>query len=78
MWRVTARPMPSRAPNPEVAMRLFLVLIFIWLLIGALAAGQRHYYTTSSADCAGAGTIAVTILFGPINYLGANPKLTCH
>jgi hypothetical protein len=44
----------------------------------ALAAGQRHYCTTSSADCAGAGTIVVTILFGPINYFGANPKLTCH
>jgi len=27
---------------------------------------------------AGAGTIAVTILFGPVNYFGANPKLTCH
>jgi len=59
-------------------MRLFWVLILIWLLIGAAAAGQRHYYTTSSADCAGVGTIAVTILFGPVNYLGGNPKLTCH
>ena len=59
-------------------MRLFWVLILVWLLIGAVAAGQRHYYTTSSADCAGAGTIAVTILFGPVNYLGGNPKLTCH
>jgi membrane protein YdbS with pleckstrin-like domain len=59
-------------------MRRVWVLIFIWLLIGAVAAGQRHYYTTLSADCAGAGTIAVTILFGPVNYLGGNPKLTCH
>ncbi len=59
-------------------MRLVWVLILVWLLIGALAAGQRHYYTTSSADCADVGTIAVTILFGPINYVGANPKLTCH
>jgi hypothetical protein len=59
-------------------MRLVSVLILIWLLIGAIAAGQRHYYTTSSADCAGAGTIAVTLLFGPANYLGGNPKLTCH
>ncbi len=39
---------------------------------------RRSGYTTSSADCAGAGTIAATILFGPINYFGANPKLTCH
>ena len=59
-------------------MRLFWVLILVWLLIGAVAAGQRHDYTTSSADCAGAGTIAVTLLFGPVNYVGGNPKLTCH
>jgi hypothetical protein len=59
-------------------MRLASVLILVWLLIGAVAAGQRHYYTTSSADCAGVGTIAVTLLFGPVNYFGGNPKLTCH
>jgi membrane protein YdbS with pleckstrin-like domain len=59
-------------------MRLVWVLVVIWLLIGAIAAGQRHYYVTSSADCAGAGTIAVTLLFGPVNYVGGNPKLTCH
>jgi hypothetical protein len=76
--RAAAWPTPLRAQNPEVAMRLVWVLIFVWLLIGALAAGQRHYYTTSSVDCAGAGTIVVTILFGPANYIGANPKLTCH
>jgi hypothetical protein len=59
-------------------MRLALVLIFVWLLIGALAAGQRNYYASSSMNCAGVGTIVVTILFGPVNYFGANPKLTCH
>jgi hypothetical protein len=59
-------------------MRIVSLLILSWLLIGAVAAGQRHYYTTSSADCAGAGTIAVTLLFGPVNYFGGNPKLTCH
>jgi hypothetical protein len=59
-------------------MRWVWVVLFVWLLIGALAAGQRHYYATSSANCAGAGTIAVTILFGPINYFGGNPKVTCH
>jgi membrane protein YdbS with pleckstrin-like domain len=58
--------------------RVVWVLVFVWLLIGALAAGQRHYYATSSATCAGAGTIVMTILFGPVNYFGVNPKLTCH
>jgi hypothetical protein len=59
-------------------MRLGSLLLVIWLVIGAVAAGQRHYYSTSSANCAGAGTIAVTILAGPLNYVGANPKLSCH
>ena len=59
-------------------MRVFWVVLAVWLLIGALAAWQRDYYTSASANCAGVGTIAVTILFGPINYLGGNPKLTCH
>jgi DNA-binding transcriptional regulator of glucitol operon len=59
-------------------MRVFLVVLVVWLLIGALAAWQRHYYAASSATCAGAGTILVTIVFGPVNYFGGNPKLTCH
>jgi hypothetical protein len=58
--------------------RLAGVLLLIWLAVGALAAGQRHYYTESSESCAGAGTITVTILAGPLNYIGANPKLSCH
>jgi hypothetical protein len=54
------------------------VVLVIWFIIGAIAAGQRHYYTDSSANCAGAGTILVTILAGPLNYVGANPKVGCQ
>jgi hypothetical protein len=54
------------------------VLLLIWLVIGAVAAGQRHYYTEGSESCAGAGTIIVTILAGPLNYAGVNPKVSCH
>ena len=68
--------MPSRT-DPEVAVRVVWVTLFVWLLIGALAAGQRHYYAASSANCSGVGTILVTILFGPVNYFGGKPKLTC-
>jgi hypothetical protein len=63
--------------NPEVAMRVFWVVLVVWLAIGALAAGQRNYFASSSANCSGVGTILVTILFGPVNYIGGNPKLTC-
>jgi hypothetical protein len=30
-----------------------------------------------SSSCTTAGTIAVTILAGPLNYLGVNPKVDC-
>jgi hypothetical protein len=53
-------------------------VLSVWLLIGALAAWQRNYYTAASANCSGVGTILVTIAFGPVNYLGGNPKLTCN
>ncbi|HEY7144544.1 MAG TPA: hypothetical protein VH637_09875 [Streptosporangiaceae bacterium] len=58
-------------------MRILSVVIALWLIIGAIAAGQRHYYDSGSANCAHAGTVAVTILAGPLNYFGANPKVKC-
>jgi hypothetical protein len=57
--------------------RLIGFLLVIWLIIGAIAAGQRHYYSGSVKNCAKDGTIAVTILAGPLNYVGANPKVHC-
>jgi membrane protein YdbS with pleckstrin-like domain len=59
-------------------MRIGAILLVIWLVIGAIAAGQRGYYTGSHENCAHAGTVAVTILAGPLNYVGANPKVRCH
>jgi hypothetical protein len=57
---------------------IIAVVIVAWLVVGAIAAGQRHYYSTTSATCAHAGTVAVTIVAGPLNYMGANPKVSCH
>jgi hypothetical protein len=53
-------------------------VLILWLIIGAVAAGQRHYYSGSATNCAKAGTIAVTILAGPLNYVGVNPKISCQ
>ena len=58
-------------------MRIGSVLVVIWLLIGVVAANQRHYFSGSSTNCAKAGTIAATIVAGPLNYLGVNPKISC-
>ena len=54
---------------------IFSLLLIVWLVIGAVAAGQRHYFTSSSTNCAKAGTIAVTVIAGPLNYVGVNPKV---
>lgn len=58
-------------------MRIGTIILVIWLIIGAVAGGQRHYYSGSSTSCAKTGTIAVTVLAGPLNYVGVNPKITC-
>lgn len=57
------------------APRVLSLVALIWLLIGVLAAGQRGYYTDREQNCATLGTIAVTMLAGPLNYLGINPKV---
>jgi hypothetical protein len=54
------------------------VIILIWLIIGAIAAGQRGYYDGSEANCAKTGTIGLTVVAGPLNYVGANPKVECE
>jgi membrane protein YdbS with pleckstrin-like domain len=57
--------------------RIVAILIVVWLVIGAIAAGQRHYYTQRDQSCASVSTIVVTVLAGPLNYLGVNPKSKC-
>ena len=52
------------------------VIVLVWLLIGVVAAYQRDYFKTDSNNCATAGTIALTVVAGPLNYAGVNPKVT--
>ena len=67
----------SRSRNRGAFARVLGVLLVIWLIIGAIAAGQRGYYSSGKTNCAGFATIAVTIIAGPLNYMGANPKTKC-
>ncbi len=59
-------------------MRLVSVVLVLWLIVGAAAAGQRHYFNNADPNCSRVGNIAITILAGPLNYLGVNPKVDCH
>jgi hypothetical protein len=59
-------------------MRIAAVVVVVWLILGIAATVQRGYLKTNNATCAGTGTVAGTIVVGPLNYVGVNPKVTCH
>jgi hypothetical protein len=52
------------------------VIVLVWLIIGIVAAYQRDYFNNAETSCGTAGTIALTVIAGPLNYVGANPKVT--
>lgn len=54
------------------------LVVLVWLAIGVLAAFQRDYFTDDrDVSCKTAGDTALTIVAGPLNYFGANPKVDC-
>jgi hypothetical protein len=55
--------------------RILALLVLVWLLIGTFAAYQRDYFSDDETNCADAGTIALNIVAGPLNYLGVDPEV---
>ena len=53
------------------------LIVLLWLILGGVAAYERGYFKGSSDTCAEAGTIVVTVVAGPLNWLGINPKIKC-
>lgn len=51
-------------------------IVVVWLLVGVFATWQRGYFSGSQTSCATVGTIALTVVAGPLNYAGVNPKVT--
>lgn len=60
-------------------MKTFIVVVLVvWLAIGAFAAWQRGYFSDDrDVNCKTGGDTALTIVAGPLNYVGANPKISC-
>jgi hypothetical protein len=59
--------------------RLISLLVVIWLVIGAVAALQRGYFGDDrDVNCKTFGDTALTIVAGPLNYVGVNPKIQCE
>jgi len=54
------------------------IVIVVWLLIGVVAAAQRGYFgNNNDVSCKTFGDTALTIVAGPLNYIGVNPKVKC-
>jgi hypothetical protein len=54
------------------------VIILLWLILGGVAAYERGYFKdTGDASCAKASTVIITVVAGPLNWLGVNPKIKC-
>jgi hypothetical protein len=57
---------------------LIALLVVIWLVIGAVAAWQRGYFgNDNDVSCKQASDTVLTIVAGPLNYFGVNPKVKC-
>ena len=58
-------------------MRIGSVILVVWLVIGVIAAYQRNYFSDEPTNCAEITTVLLTVVVGPLNYLGLNPQTEC-
>jgi hypothetical protein len=57
---------------------IIAIIVIAWLVIGAVAAAQRGYFGDDrDVSCKSSGDTVLTILAGPLNYFGVNPKVDC-
>jgi hypothetical protein len=54
------------------------IIVVAWLVIGLVAAAQRGYFGDNrDVSCKSTGDTVLTVVAGPLNYVGANPKVDC-
>ena len=55
------------------------ILLAIWLVIGFVAALQLFFFGDDrEVSCKSVGDTVLTIVAGPLNYMGVNPKVDCE
>ena len=70
---------PLGVSTVEDMRNLIGIVVIVWLLIGVLAAFQRGYLTDKkSVSCRSFGDTALTVVAGPLDYMGVNPKVSCN
>jgi len=58
---------------------LITLIVIVWLVVGVIAAAQRGYFGGKAdvRNCNRAASAAVTIVAGPLNYVGVDPRISC-
>lgn len=55
------------------------IVVVVWLVIGLFAAIQRGYFGDGrQVNCRTTGDTVLTVVAGPLNYVGVNPKVKCR
>ena len=58
---------------------MLVLIVVIWLVIGVIAAAQRGYFGDDrDVNCKTTSDTVLTVIAGPLNYLGVNPKVKCN
>ena len=69
------RGMGPKALASSAMRNLIGIIVVVWLVIGVLAAFQRGYLTDKKdVSCRSFGDTVVTIVAGPLNYVGRQPE----
>jgi hypothetical protein len=59
--------------------KLIGIIVVVWLVVGALAAYQRGYFSDErDVSCKEVSDTVLTVVAGPLNYFGVNPKVKCN
>jgi hypothetical protein len=60
-------------------MKTFLmIMVILWFVLGASVAHDRGYFDTDNArTCSFVGSGMLTVVAGPINYIGLHPRAVC-
>lgn len=59
-------------------MKIGSLVLVIWLLIGLAAAFQRDYFEDNDQTCNEVGDTVLTVIAGPLNYVGVDPDVDCE
>lgn len=57
---------------------VLMIFVIVWFILGASVAHDRGYFNGSAhRSCSFVGSGLLTVVAGPINYIGVHPRAVC-